>query len=267
MIEKDFLLPFNLETCDRLDRFALLACQSYNLGNKGDWLGCFRGGPYGLYARIHGVKVHFYEVHAWRLKVRTPGETEYHLSSVFFSMDSAVECFVFGINGLGNAVAPKEFLDVTDDKDLRRVAPWNVLGNKGQSPMVGYTHYFPSLQAYWQESRDLLDTITEQHDVSKHRSTIYQGGRHRADPPSGFYEALEIENVPDAQFRFWPMAEIILRPEPKTPLSKRKPVAQGSVKKLETVAETFCEFINTSCLKAFDDARKHITLPHPEFLK
>jgi hypothetical protein len=264
---KDFLLPFNLEACDCLDRFALLTCQSYNLGNNGDWFGCFRDGLYGLYARIHGVRVHFYEVHAWRLKIRTPAETEYHVSSIFFNMDSAVECFVFGINGLGNAVAPQEFLDATDYKALRRVAPWNILGNKGQSPRVGYTHYFPSLQAYWQESRVLLDTITEQHDVSKHRSTIYEGGRARDDPPPGFYEALGIENEPNAQVHFWPMAQIILSPEPKTPLSKRKPVAQGDVKKLEIVAETFCKFINTSCLKAFDDARSHIILPHPEFLK
>lgn len=265
---KDFQLPFNLQACQKLDDFALLATQDYNLGGKGDWFGCFRGGLYGFYARIYGVKVHYHEVHSLRLTQRVFSEPEYHLSSIFFNMDSAVECFVFAMNALGYAVAPSEFLDVADEKGLRQVAPWNILGNKRLQPLIGYSHFFPTLQTHWQANQTFLNTIMEQHDVSKHRSTIYVGGKYRMDAPPGFFEALGICDDPGIRFQFSPMEEIILKPEPKTPPSKQTSAASYSdLEMLEDIAETFGEFINVSCVKAYEDSIDNIKSPHDKFLE
>jgi len=66
-MSKDYTLDFDLSSYDALNNFALLADQEYNLGGKGDWFGCFRGGLYGLYARVLGVKVNYCTVHSWTL--------------------------------------------------------------------------------------------------------------------------------------------------------------------------------------------------------
>ena len=264
---EDFKLPFDLEPFYDLDDFALLAVQDYNLDNKGEWFGCFRSGFKGMFARIHGVFLHFYEMHAWQLKCRDHRETEYQLASLFFNMDSTIECFIYALNGLGNAVAPQDFLDVTDDRALRRVAPRNILGDNSRAPLPGYAKYFPKLQAHWQAHRDLLELVMEQHDVSKHRSRIYVGGKRRSDAPPGFYEAIGIsEDSPD-RFQFAPMEEIILMPAPKTPPSSHHHVqSYEDLHKLETIAESFCDFINKSGVLALDDARDNISYPHHEFL-
>jgi hypothetical protein len=263
----DYRLPFNLDACGKIDEFASLACQPYNLGDKGEWFGCLRAGFLGLHARVYGVALHFYEVHAWRLKQRTRTETEYHLSSIFFNMDSALECFIFALNGLGYGAAPQEFLDVTDDKALRRVAPWNITGDKSRSPLAGYAKYFSALQAHWQAHLNLLEVIMEQHDVSKHRSRIYVGGRHRDDPPPGFYEQIGITADSPHRYRFAPKAEIVLMPRPKTPPSKHNPPENyGDLDTLENIAERFCEFISVSAIKAHEDAVNNITFPHKEYL-
>jgi hypothetical protein len=254
----NFILPFNLKVFNDLDGFAFSAQQPQNLGDNSNWFYYFRGGIHGLYARIHGVKTHFYEVHAWYPRIRLLIETEYHLSSIFFNMDSAIECFVFALNALGNAIAPKEFLDVTNDAALREVALRNIIEPK---PLPGYSLFFPTLQEHWRANQDVLNIITEQHDVSKHRHTIFHGGQARLDPPPGFYEKLGIDNNPNAQADFWPMAEIILQPEPKVPLSKCQSPTQNNTKILEPIAETFCEFINTTCIKAYQDATQYIKLP------
>ena len=261
----DFWLPFDLGSGRQLDNFALLARQDYNLGGRGDWFGCFRGGLYGFYARLHGVTVHFHNVHVWQLNARPPIETEFHISSILFNMDSAIECFAFAINALGNAVKPEDFLDVTDEKALHRVAPWNITGRDKTPPLPGYKHYFPNLQTLWQSHRDILKTITGQHDVSKHRQTIYERGKLRGDPPQGFYEALGITKDQPGRMLFHPHEEIILLHSPKTPPSKRKAVARGDSVTLEALAESYCEFINTSCVRALEDARSKIVLAHSKF--
>ena len=264
---KDFDLHFDLEDCEKLDEFALLARQDYNLGGKGDWFGCFRGGLYGFYARIYGVRFHYREVHAWRLTHRMLREPEYHLSSILFNMDSAIECFVFAMNALGYVVAPAEFLDVTEEKTLKRIAPSNILGTKTQAPLLGYAHYFPTLQSHWQANEAILATIMEQHDVSKHRSTIYVGGKYRADAPPGFFEALGISDDAATRFQFSPMEEIVLKPEPKTPQGKQAPVANYSdLDTLENIGQRFCEFINQTSKRALTDTRTSIKLVHETFL-
>lgn len=264
---KEFELHFDLKDCEKLDQFALLACQEYNLGGKGDWFGCFRGGLYGFYSRIYGVHFHYYEVHAWRLSHRMLREPEYHLAQIFFNMDSAIECFTFAMNALGNAVAPSDFLNVTDERSLKRITPANILGTKTQAPQRGYARYFPTLQTYWQANEALLTTIVEQHDVSKHRSTIYVGGKYRTDMPPGFLEQLGIDAESAMRFEYSPMEEILLKPEPKVPRGKKTPVANyEDLETLESIGPRFCEFINQTSKEALADATRNIKLNHQTFL-
>lgn len=252
----EFLLNFELQECERLDQFALQACQADNYGNASDWFGVFRGGLYGFYARIHGIPVHYRDIHAWIPRPRLPTETEYHLASIFFNMDSAIECFTFGVNALGSAVSPPDFRDVTDEQELRRVKPNDLLGG-----LSGYAKIFPTLQAHWQAHSTLLSTIIEQHDVSKHRQAIFQGGMSRQDPPPGFYESLGIEADPSKQAIFWPMAEIILGAGLKKPRNQRVSQEVEEFVYLEDVVDEFRQFIKESCTRAATDAEAHIPLP------
>lgn len=266
-----FNLPFELSNYNRLDQFALLARQNYNLGNVNDWFGAFRGGLYGFYARIHGVVTHYLTVHAWLPTPRNPRETEYHLTSIFFNMDSAIECLTFALNALGNSVAPRSFRDISNKGALKQISPRDILGNpKAKQPrpcLKGYKLVFPLLQSHWLANQKLLSIIVEQHDVSKHRETIYIGGMHRLDPPPGFYESLGIGNNPSARAKFWPMAEIILRKDPKSAPIGRTPQSTSDAILLETIASDFCLFINETGEYAFQDAITHIRLAHKKFLK
>jgi hypothetical protein len=267
-----FKLIFDLTPLGPLDKFCLLATQEYNLGEGGNWFYYYRSGIQALNARLYGVSLHYYEVHAWRPRIRTFMETEYHLSSIFFNIDSAIECFIFAVNALGTAIAPTDFLDVADYKKLQRIAPSNILGkwtNSGilTSPALpGYGKYFPSLQQYWQDHRDFLNLITEQHDVSKHRSRILAGGSVRKDPAPGFFEKLGIPDDKPIRNEFHPMEEIILDAEPKTPVTKRKSIPFEQTANLEALADAFRRFMNETCAKARDDATSHINLPHASFL-
>jgi hypothetical protein len=132
----DFVLQFDLAPYRRLDRFALLACQDYNLGNVTDWFGTFRGGLAGFNSRTYGVETHFRLVHAWLPKRRGPLETEYHIASIFFNMGSAIECLTFALNALGFAALPGRFRDVTDDRQLRSVTPWDILGKHNSDTSI-----------------------------------------------------------------------------------------------------------------------------------
>lgn len=259
----NFDLPFDLSNYEQLDQFALLACQSYNLGNSNDWFGAFRGGLYGFYARIHGIVTHYLTVHAWLPTPRVPIETEYHLASIFFNMDSAIECITFALNALGYAVAPHVFRDISNENALKQIIPKNILDESS----AGYKLFFPTLQSHWQANRKLLSIIVEQHDVSKHRETIFTGGMARLDPPPGFYETLGIGDDPSTRSMFWPMAEIILRQNPKSARSGRKPQEATNSILLETVASDFSLFINKSGACALQDAKTHIKLTHSEFIK
>jgi hypothetical protein len=99
-------LSIDLSNYGLIDEFALLACQDYNLGNESKWFNAFRGGLNGFHARLNGFLSHYNAVHAWIPIPREPGETEHHLASVFFCMDSAIECFTYALNALGYAKRP-----------------------------------------------------------------------------------------------------------------------------------------------------------------
>lgn len=259
---KDYVLNFDLAPLNELDEFALLACQDYNFGNSTDWFGSFRGGIYAVSHRIQAVRRHFYEVHAWIPRPQLL-ETEYHLSTIFFNMDSALECLVFGINALGYAVDPSLFRDVTDWKALRAIKPSDIYGAQ-KSPLPGYSKYFPSLQKLWQTQLSLIDEICDLHDVSKHRQTIFVGGKARTDPPSGFFEAFGIPNDPVTRGAVQPMAEIFLKRDPKAPNIARK-APDGTTRLLEHLALEFATLINDSSRAILADAKSNIRLAHTSF--
>jgi hypothetical protein len=267
----EFLLRFDLREFHELDEFALLACQKYNYGNQNDWFNTFRGGLYGSYARIHGVVTHYYAVHAWVPKPRLPTETEYHLASVFFNMDSAIECVTFALNALGFCAAPTSFRDVTESTALRKVSPYDILGKDDANPprpaIGGYSSLFPSVQKYWKSSDKLLSMVFEQHDVSKHRGTIYVGGMARTDPPPGFYESLGVSDDASQRALFWPMKEIILQNAPKIPQTKRISQPRENHVLLQAIVPQFRDFVSETGLLALRDARRNIELKVNELKK
>ena len=269
--DADFELTFDTAPLDELDQFALLACQKYNFGNSTDWFGTFRGGLHGLHARIYGVKTHYQLVHSWIARLRLPTETEYHVASIFFNMDSAIECFVFMLNALGYAAMPDKFRNVTNPRSLRAVNLLDILGKlDGTTPdpqKAGYAAVFATLQSHWWATRDLMSTIIDQHDASKHRHTIYTGGRLRPDPPDGFFERLDVRDDPTAKSLLCPHAEILLGNAPKDPKVNRKPIAFEERVVMEDIVDSFRAFINRSCVLARDDARRNIKLDYDEFQK
>ncbi|PHS10664.1 MAG: hypothetical protein COA78_10910 [Blastopirellula sp.] len=249
-----------------LDKFALLARQDYNCGNTGKWFSSFRGGLYGSYARIIGVTTHYYDVHSWIPRPRLPSETECHLASLYFNIDSAVECITYALNALGYcATAGSKFHDVTDARKLRQIAPHNIIGRDNRL-LPEYSQIFPDLSAYWVSKKDLLETLFEQHDVSKHRKSIYTGGLHRTDPPPGFYESLGIAED-DANLRalYWPMKEILIRNDPKTPEVDRTSIPVSEQVLLEDLVVEYKEFIEESGKKILSDAKSSIVLNHTQF--
>ena len=270
-MSNNYTLRFDLSSYEALDRFALLADQDYNLGDRADWFNHFRGGLYGLYARVLGIQINYLAVHSWILPapfMTSIQRAEYHLSSILFNMDSAIECMVFALNALGYIANSKQFKDVASEKELSKISPYNILGKPPDYAtgfIQGYDSYFPSLKSCWHQNRELICTIFEQHDVSKHRSVIFSGGKMRDDPPPGFFEQLGIAGDRVRQSLLRPMAEIILTYQPKTPWRQREPHDYKDIHKLEDIAERFCTFINVCGLKAFEDAKSNIKLTYYEF--
>jgi hypothetical protein len=256
---------------EQLDEFALLACQDYNLGNTSDWFGSFRGGLYGFYGRVFGIGEHYRLLHEWLPpRLHWPEDTEYHLSSVFFNMDSAVECLTFAFNALGFAAYPDGFRDVSRPNTLRNISPLNILGKNVSSPsreppLCGYVKVYPSMQSHFDKNYDFLSSIFDLHDVSKHREALYTGGQVRSDAPPGFYEALDLEENHPSRFLFGPHETILLKPEPKTPRSKRPSIPRDKHCTLELIVPQFLEFLQKSCELALNDVQTNITLKHPKF--
>ena len=270
---KDYILHFDLKAYRALDQYALLSCQKYNYGNDTDWFGSFRGGLYGSYARIHGITNHYYAVHSWIPRPRLPSETEYHIASLFFNMDSAVECITFALNAFGFCASNNQsFWDITDSKKLKRISPYDIIGRTNaispKPPLDEYDKYFPKVKQYWENNIELLNTIFEQHDVSKHRETIFSGGRCRNDPPEGFFESLGIPEDDSSQKAiFWPMKEIIIKNNPKAPRVCRTPSPIKERVLLEDLVLEFKVFIEETGLKAIRDATDNIQLKVAEFEK
>lgn len=264
-----FSVQFDLSPFEALDQLALLARQDYNLGGTGDWFGEFRGGLYGFYARLYGVQRHYSEVHAWLPRARITAETEYHLASILFQMDSALECLVFALNSLGWVVMPAGFRNVTDAKALKRISPLDILGDATKTPLVaplvGYQTVFPNIQKVWQSEAQLIAQVRDLHDVSKHRRTIFVGGQARLDTPDGFFEALGLPENAGSRAPFWPMAEIILKDDPKLPVVHRIPKAVRQGELLEDLVPSFATLIKITGMVALGDAQANVPLKEKRF--
>lgn len=249
---------FDTQALEDLDRFALLARQDYNLGNGGKWFHHFRGGQIAVLQRLYGVTRHYAEVHAWRPEL-TASTADYQLASVFFNMDSALECFVFALNALGWG-AGGEFRDVADGKALKKIG----LRDVRESPLPGYRAVFPSVLAVFEEHRDTITTVTELHDVSKHRQTILTGGRLRSDPPDRFFERIGIDPTDPQAVLVTPYTEIRFQAEAKTPAVLRTPQAYDPSLSLEILTPAYVELIESSFRAAVADAKTNITLRFDE---
>lgn len=263
----NFTLQIDLEPFEALDQLALLARQDYNLGGSGDWFGEFRRGLHGVYARLYGVQRRYSEVHAWLPRVRTPSETEYHLASVMFQMDSALECLTFALNAIGWVVLPADFRDITDVNALRLIGPRDIIGDPTSTPPTpplqsGYEKVFPETQLGWQNQAQLIARIRDLHDVSKHRQTIYVGGKFITDdPPDGFFEALGFPAESDRKYYLLrPMAEIILQTDPKSPMAERTSNPGQQSELLEDLVPSFAALIDATGKFALGDAQSNVPL-------
>lgn len=255
----EFSVQFDTASFRSLDTFALLADQKYNYGDIGDWFGAFRGGLYGFYSRLHGVEVHYSEVHAWlppRIRIT---DTEYHVTTILFHMDSALECLTYALNALGWVANRAEFRDIANAAQLRRISPADIL----KPSMPGYATLFPTLQRLWQAESSLIERIEELHDVSKHRHMVYKGGKLRSDPPPGFYEALGI-GEDDHRFLFAPAEETMLEDDPKTPRAQRAS-HRSKPDLLEDLVPAFAELVKDTGSAVLADARANMTLKTKQF--
>ena len=167
-------------------------------GNPHNWILTFRDGLRGMLARLIVVDREYVKLHEFQslpnINDYNPNDwgliCESHAASIFFGMDSAIECFVFAMNSIGFIKAPSDFCDITNPKSLRQIGPQNILGgapNDKRNPKPGYQKVFPRLLNHWLAHGSLLANIIEYHDVSKHRSAVATGGGNgvlhvRADP-------------------------------------------------------------------------------------
>jgi len=256
---RKFILNYDSRPYWKFDEFALNACQKENYGSANNWFYTFRGGLNGFHARMEGAKRHYRDIHEWMPLPRIPKDTEYHLASFFFNVDSSIECMVFALNAIGYATKGKGYRNINDPKELRKVSPYDVAGNRtGVKPMSGYKDTFPRTQELWRINSELMELIFEQHDVSKHRHTIFEGGSMRNDAPEGFWEYV---NVPESERSlFMPMKEIILGNDLKLPIEDRLPQKVEEFIYLEDIAEEFFEFVSILGYKILKDISENIPI-------
>jgi hypothetical protein len=105
---------------------------------------------------------------------------ESYAGTLFFAMDSSLECFAHALNALGYMLSPAEFLDITTDEKLRRITPANVFappanGNVAHSAYAACLKWFPRICGHWSANRTLLAQIIEYHDATKHRHSVVVG--------------------------------------------------------------------------------------------
>ncbi len=85
------------------------------------------------------------------------------------------------------------------------------------------------------------------------------------DPPEGFYEALGVPNESAQGAVYWPMAEILLKPDPKTPSVARKPKPRQDLELLERLVPQFVGFMEKTGELALRDASLTIPLNERQF--
>lgn len=187
-----------------------------------NWLFYFRGGLQGVASRIRGAKLHYDALHSWLPPRLVFWDWDYHLSTTLFHMDSALECFVFTFNALGCFIDVSQFLDIRTAKGLSSIRIENLL--EGRHAVVGWSAHFGEIQAFWRSNQPLIKAVMENHDVTKHRHAGHGSGAARKDAPPGFWDGVE-EHV---KAYMSPIAETILGPDLKKPLSERSGTWEGA---------------------------------------
>lgn len=243
---------------DHLDDIALSACQAANYGNAGNWFFSFRGGLNGLRSRKAGLAYHTPFVFEWLLGADI-WNREHHVAAMFFCMDSAMECFVFALNALGQAIDPQIFREVTNESALRKISPRDVTGPGRDLPLQGYAEFFPSFQKHMSGSAELIRLIVDNHDVSKHRSHGLWGGTMRNDPPSGFFERLGLSESDPRRVILAPYKSVKIPKRPKLPMDER-PSDLANWTQLEKIVVDYETFMATGVRCALNDAMARIQL-------
>ncbi len=243
------------ENYNKIDELLRKASEKENLGNKYNWFFVFRNALYAFYNRIGAVHYHYDLMHRWIPMERNPNEDEYHLTSILFNMDSAIECLIFALNSFGQVVDSKNFYLINLDNELRNISPKNIIQefnylNKKNNIYIGYNKLFNELQKYWLSKKELHDIIIDNHDVSKHRHSIYGSSLRDIAAPDGFYEILGVKGNIDEEYKYWPVKEVYLHIKPKQAL-----IFEGEADSttLEKIVPEFFEFIEISSTKLLND--------------
>jgi hypothetical protein len=87
------------------------------------------------------------------------------------------------------------------------------------------------------------------------------------DPPDGFFEALGLPDDASRRAPLWPMAEIILKDDPKLPATHRTPRAVRQGELLEDLVPSFATLIKTTGVTTLADAQAKVPLKEKQFLK
>jgi hypothetical protein len=85
------------------------------------------------------------------------------------------------------------------------------------------------------------------------------------DPPDGFFEALGLPDDTNRRAPLWPMAEIILKDDPKLPAIHRTPRAVRQGELLEDLVPSFATLIKTIGVATLADAHAKVPLKERQF--
>jgi hypothetical protein len=238
---RQILFKFDPVPLERLRKYGHSLGHDEVFGNKTLWLTTFQLAIEGVQARVWAVETHVPQM----FMPQGVLEHEYLLASAIFGMESAMECFVFALNALGNAKDPAAFLDVTSDKALQPVGPGNIIGS-GNQVRPGYARYFPSLSAHWCANTIFIRFLVDQQAASKHRMATVGGGASDSSIPAGDLAALNM-----IQF-----SRINLLLKPKEPLLTADP--HEPVIDFEVLLRHWSTFIHESIVLAVNDAVANI---------
>lgn len=237
----------------RLDDVAAQVWSSADYGNRDLWRYSFRSGLNGMRSRLSGLMVHYDYLYKWDV-CGMAASHEHHQTVMWFCMDSAIECLVFGLNALGQVLLPDGFRSIADEGDLKRISPWDVMG---QSPLAGWSELFPEFQKHLNDSELLLRLVMNSHDVSKHRMHTDHGGEPRQDPPEGFFESIGVPPGDKRRLVLAPMASVSVPLDPKIPVADRGSGHEHWTE-LEKVYTDFWEVLPHALALAASDAEKTI---------
>lgn len=172
--------------------------------------------------------------------------------TLFFGMDSSIECFAHAVNALGYLHSRADFIDITCPIALRQITPANLFDaeKKGKKHSV-YEHcatLFPRLCGHWSSHLPLVELIFEYHDATKHRHSVVVG---RND-----WGAYLLKPLPKE-----PMAEVVF-PDP-TEEQPRVMVPHDPQNSLQSIAMEYRRFFVEWLQIAGEEVEAVFGLPLP----